>query len=110
MIVLNAQCQNRSLWNIILSCRDLLAAPFQEATELLQGRMPVPKLLECDQGGSQVGVNTLLSCLLIFLTHVPQLSKCDLGVTQVTLATFQSPHSCIVSSSMSNLWCQSDDD
>ncbi|DBA70425.1 TPA: hypothetical protein ACH3X2_011834 [Trebouxia sp. C0005] len=33
--------------------RELLAAPVQEATELLQGRMPVPKLLECDQGGSQ---------------------------------------------------------
>lgn len=37
----------------MLSCRELLAVPVQEATALLQGRMPVPKLLECDQGGSQ---------------------------------------------------------
>lgn len=37
----------------LLSCRELLAVPVQEATALLQGRMPVPKLLECDQGGSQ---------------------------------------------------------
>lgn len=36
--------------------RDLLAAPLEEARALLQGRIPVPKLLECDQGGSQVSV------------------------------------------------------
>jgi len=36
------------------SCdRDLLAAPLVDARELLLGRMPVPKLLQTDQGGSQ---------------------------------------------------------
>ena len=33
--------------------RDLLAAPLADARELLLGRMPVPKLLQTDQGGSQ---------------------------------------------------------
>lgn len=33
--------------------RELLAAPMADAKELLRGRMPVPKLLETDQGGSQ---------------------------------------------------------
>ncbi|KAK9805138.1 hypothetical protein WJX72_001479 [[Myrmecia] bisecta] len=33
--------------------RDLLAAPLADAKELLKGRLPVPKLLETDQGGSQ---------------------------------------------------------
>ena len=39
---------------LVVHCRDLLAAPLDLAQELLQGRVPVPKLLECDQGGSQV--------------------------------------------------------
>lgn len=39
----------------VLGHRDLLAAPLADASELLLGRMPVPKLLETDQGGSQVG-------------------------------------------------------
>ena len=36
--------------------RELLAAPLEEAKELLKGRFPVPKLLDTDQGGSQVRV------------------------------------------------------
>ena len=43
--------------------RDLLAAPLADARELLQGRMPVPKLLQTDQGGSQVRHAILGSCL-----------------------------------------------
>ena len=35
--------------------RELLSAPLAEAHELLKGRFPVPKLVETDQGGSQVG-------------------------------------------------------
>jgi hypothetical protein len=38
----------------MLAVRDLLAAPLADARELLVGRMPVPKLLQTDQGGSQV--------------------------------------------------------
>lgn len=35
-------------------CRELLAATAADAQSLLLERMPVPKLLETDQGGSQV--------------------------------------------------------
>ncbi len=43
----------------LVACgRDLLAAPLADARELLQGRMPVPKLLQTDQGGSQARRNS----------------------------------------------------
>ena len=38
----------------VLAIRDLLAAPLADARQLLVGRMPVPRLLQTDQGGSQV--------------------------------------------------------
>lgn len=47
-------CECTDVFSAATCCRDLLAAPLQTAQELLQGRMPVPKLLECDQAGSQV--------------------------------------------------------
>ena len=40
--------------------RELLAAPLADAKELLVGRMPVPKLLQTDQGGSQARLMPLL--------------------------------------------------
>jgi hypothetical protein len=54
-----AVCHDARLKLASCKCRELLAAPVQEASELLQGRMPVPKLLECDQGGSQACLSNL---------------------------------------------------
>lgn len=61
----------------LLFCRELLAAPVQEATALLQGRMPVPKLLECDQGGSQA-CHTLksLECIVTLPSEGFYLCSC----------------------------------
>ena len=55
-VVRGLQCSYSYTENRPRECRDLLVAPVQEAKRLLQGRIPVPKLLECDQGGSQVRI------------------------------------------------------
>lgn len=34
-------------------CRELLEAPLAEAKALAAQRVPVPRIVECDQGGSQ---------------------------------------------------------
>lgn len=34
----------------------LLQAPLQESTEVARRRFPVPKIVDCDQNGSQVSV------------------------------------------------------
>ncbi|KAL3133000.1 hypothetical protein ABBQ38_006909 [Trebouxia sp. C0009 RCD-2024] len=60
--------------------RDLLAAPLEEARALLQGRIPVPKLLECDQGGSQA--RFLLAKLNPSATH-----QTDQGVASEVIFT-----------------------
>ena len=55
-----------------------MAAPLADGRELLLGRMPVPKLLETDQGGSQVcrgwgwgWANTLLLYIIYPMSGLP---------------------------------------
>lgn len=55
--------------------RELLAAPLEEATELLKDRLPVPKLLQCDQGGSQV-LKCMFALLLLLCLSMARVWHC----------------------------------
>ena len=49
------------------SFKEMLKAPVEDALDLLQDRFPIPRFIECDQGGSQA--RFLLSKLNPSTTH-----------------------------------------
>ena len=62
------------------SLRQLLAAPREEGIELLQDRFPIPRYIECDQGGSQA--RFLLSKLNPSTTHTSAGGMAQPGMAQ----------------------------
>ena len=76
------------------ACRALLEEPIAEARGLAQSRLPTPRIIECDAGGSQVPL-ALLMVLLVVLDSPPlvwrHMVRSSLGCPAAAFRTLDQP-------------------